>query len=111
MSEAYDIARTMRRLTVAQRRNLMALPMRPGTWLTVAEMRGNGATGSGMDILHVFHSPKLSERRWVRWGGEPNQTRGEGYEYTITPFGATIRDQLSPSPMGGEDRPKGESDE
>jgi hypothetical protein len=76
-------------------RNLLALPSKPGVWMTVSEMRSSGGTGAGLDILHVmnFRNP-LCDRRWTRWGGEPEQKRGEGYEYSITPLGLAVRAHL-----------------
>ncbi|WP_312487157.1 hypothetical protein [Sphingomonas sp.] len=93
MSEVltWDGRRAIRKLTPAQKRNLMALPSNIGGYATVAEMRAKGATGSNMDILYIMHFPKLSERRWTRWGDEKGQKPSEGYEYTITEFGQRIR--------------------
>ena len=94
----YDPARIGRAiciLTPAQRRNLLALPWHPEAWATVSEMRHKGATGAGMDILHVYHGRVFSTRRWAKWGAETGQKRGEGYEYAITPFGAAVRDAIA----------------
>lgn len=91
MGDDWNERRALKELTEAQRRNLKALPRAADVWLTIAEMRSRGATGAGMDILHVFHSPKLTERRWTKWGGEQGQRRGEGYEYRITEFGQRVR--------------------
>lgn len=100
MSEAltYEERWTFKKLTPAQKRNLLALPQANDVWATVSEMRSKGATGAGMDILHVFYSPKLSQRRWTRWGGEKGQKRGEGYEYAITAFGQRIRSLVIQEP-------------
>lgn len=91
-SEARDIAVG---LTKAQARNLLALPKSDGVWLTVSEMRGDGATGSGMDLLWCYHlKTPLCVRRWAKWGDEPGQKRGVGYEYTATPLGLAVRAEL-----------------
>jgi hypothetical protein len=93
-SEA-EIERAAAQLSEAMKRNLRALPSQSGVWMTVAEMRGNGATGAGMDILYVYHHrDKLCERRWTRWGSEQGQKRGEGYEYSILPLGLAVRAHL-----------------
>ena len=88
-------------LSKAQHRNLFALPDDVAIWATVSEMRSRGATGAGMDVLHVFHRPLLSERRWVTWGGERGQLRGEGYEYRITPHGLAVRSFLASKEQSG----------
>lgn len=77
-------------LSESGRRNLLALPSEG--WATVAEMKP-AATGSGMDLLYVRtnRGEQLCDRRWARWGGEPGQKRGEGYEYSITALGEEVR--------------------
>lgn len=90
--QAAEIARS---LTKAQARNLLALPRQPGIWLTVAEMKGAGATGFGLTVLWTMHrGASLLDRSWTKWGGESGQTRGEGYEYSITPLGLAVRAAL-----------------
>lgn len=94
MTETERVAEIAEKLTKAQRANLAALPDSPEVWATVAEMRPRGATGSGMDVLHVFYAPRLCDRVWTRWGNEPGQKAGEGYEYRITPLGLAVRAHL-----------------
>lgn len=79
------------RITPALRRTLLA--MHAGdAWLTLAEMP-DGATGMGLTLLCVG-SPALAERRRTRWGGEPGQKPGAGYEYRLTPTGRDARQAL-----------------
>ncbi|WP_162815039.1 hypothetical protein [Erythrobacter aureus] len=83
-------------LSPAKRRNLLALAPTPGAWMTIAEMKNKGATGSGMNLLYAagFRGNRLVDGRFVKWGGEPGQKRGEGYEYTLTALGREVRDLL-----------------
>ncbi len=83
-------------LSSAKRRNLLALSPTPGVWMTISEMKTKGATGSGMSLLFAagFRGNRLVEGRFVKWGGEPGQKRGEGYEYTLTELGRAVRDLL-----------------
>jgi len=95
---APDLSKLAASLSDARRRALMALPKSEGVWLTVSEMRGNGATGAGMDILYVYTRGlgQLCDRRWATWGPDRvnGQRRGEGYEYCITPLGLQLRRYL-----------------
>jgi len=95
-TDAALVERMKAGLTLAQKRNLLALPQSLDVYATVSEMRGKGATGSGMDLLHVSNRPHLCERRWARWGSEPGQKRGEGYEYAITALGQAVRATVTP---------------
>lgn len=84
-----DPATIARSLSEARKRNLLGMTEQ---WQTVSEMAWKGATGSGADTLYVMHHRlPLCERRWTRWGSEPGQKRGEGYEYRLTPLGEAVR--------------------
>ncbi len=94
-----DPASIAAKLSEAQRRCLRALPSQPNIWATVSEMRGRGATGSGLDILYISNlDNNLCRRRWVKWGSEPGQIRGRGFEYTITPLGLAVKAHLESEP-------------
>ncbi len=85
------VAEIARKLTKARKNALVAMGQ---VWLTVSEMKPL-ATGSGCDVLYTMHliNP-LCERRWAKWGGEPKQKRGEGYEYRLTSLGLAVRAHL-----------------
>ena len=86
MTDPATIARSLSGPCV---RNLHAMS---NAWQTVSEMRHAGATGSGADILYtMYYRQPICERRWTRWGSEPGQKRGEGYEYRLTPLGEAVR--------------------
>ncbi len=101
-----DNDRVLAKLSDAKRRNLMALSTTPGVWSTISEMRSNGATGSGMDLLHIAFWPPLCVRRWATWGSEPGQKRGEGYEYAITERGLEIRALIAFPPDPIDEHPQ-----
>jgi|SRR6185312_5550356 len=98
MTEAQEIAA---RLSEAQRRALLALPTDEGARLTCAEMRPV-TNGAALDSLYMRYGAwrrrALCARHWTRWGGEPGQKRGEGYEYEILPLGLEVRRILTEKP-------------
>jgi hypothetical protein len=100
------IEQAIRHMTKTQPRALAALP-REGVWQTASELK-HKTTAVSLDVLYIMGRVgpyRLCDRRWTRWGGEPGQKRGEGYEYTITPFGEAVRTALRDSdgsPKGGD---------
>jgi len=56
-------------------------------WLTASELKPE-ASGMGLTLLCTKHL--MVDRRWTIWGGEPGQKYGEGYEYSLTPWGISV---------------------
>lgn len=78
----------MKPLSVALVRALNALS--PDHWHTASELKPD-ASGMGLTLLCTKHG--FADRRWARWGGEPGQSYGEGYEYILTPAGMRYREE------------------